>query len=404
MSYADVNGAVSKSMESYMVQNACANLPKISFLPELKTIVTDISKGVNPNRVVFRNNIKMLINKLNTETLKETLAKLEQLDFQPAENVKLLVLELVNASARCPAAVKGFTFSPKYKSTPELCVEVLKHFSSLISKSDNFETGFHEETMRLCQHSFADYIDAEQSIDENNENTSDNYKGFMTLMGLLYNSGLISIKVVIDCMDVVRRAIFCSRFQHVTKPEKSICFAHADKHTGVKKTSDTLQLRKTLCFHDCTEQIQATESDQRTASRTQTECMNLYNGYNNMLQIVLTCLEDKTSELVATYLERVKNNDGSDELVKQVATSESSLNKLCDYLNSIVQIHQSFISLNKEYKAKHKETLQAPLRAHALIINNATGDKLNSIGEKLRSSYDAAQTKLVKYEQSNLKI
>jgi hypothetical protein len=52
-----------------------------------------------------------------------------------------------------------------------------------------------------------------KSMDENNDDTSDNYKGFMTFMGLLYSRGIINSKAITNCINTIKKSIYATIYQ-----------------------------------------------------------------------------------------------------------------------------------------------------------------------------------------------
>src|SRR3990167_6219293 len=154
----------------------------------LKTIISSITKGDDVNNIVFRNWVKSYINFLQQDNYNESYQKLKNLNYTTKENIHFLISELIICAVRCPISVKGFTFQEEsdYKSVPELCADMMKQFSSTVVKCNEVDVNFHLEIMKICQQWFIDFIDLNKALDENNENTADNYKGFMTFMGLLF--------------------------------------------------------------------------------------------------------------------------------------------------------------------------------------------------------------------------
>ena len=318
MKYLSVNDILPQHLVPYCTQDVSSGgLDLSSFNMQLPEIIAGITRGDNPDIITFRNFIKYYINKIHQGNYGEYLGKLEALNYPARDNIHFLASELIICAIRHPISVKGFTFTedPKYRSVPEICVDVIKQFSTKKITVDNGKggtdvIGFHEELMKLCEEYFYDFMDLTKSLDENNENTSDNYKGFMTLMGLLYGKGLIGIKVVIDCMDTIKKSIFCSVCKskaHESKSsEKHYC---DDVHTKHKKQID-IDLLKTICYYCCNKCTRPSESNNFVTYRKHIECEKLHKGYEHLLTHVLHSLESRIADLIANM------NDKSNTVTK----------------------------------------------------------------------------------------
>jgi hypothetical protein len=199
--YKECNNLLPQHLVQYCVQDTNEFSPNIdNFSDSMRDIITSITKGDNPNNLIFRNLIKSYINTINQSNYPEYLQKLKNLEFSSQESIHFLCNELIICAIRFPSAVQGFTFQedPKIKSIPEICVDIAKQFSSFEIHIGDKKISFHEELTKICQRYFSDFVDLNKAMDEHNENTSDNYRGFMTFMGLLYTKGIINIKVVIS--------------------------------------------------------------------------------------------------------------------------------------------------------------------------------------------------------------
>lgn len=439
MRYQVVNNKLPQHLVAYCVQEANNNVPDISsFDEQLNEIISSITKGDNPNNIVFKNYVKYFVNMINQTNYAEYLQKLKQLDFTLKENVHFLASELIVCAIRCPISVKGFTFTEdvKYKSVPEICADIAKQFSSFIIKTDDKDISFHEEIMKICQQYFLDFVDINKSMDEHNENTSDNFKGFMTFMGLLYSRGIINIKIVIDCLDTIKHAIFssvCTYQEHDAITGKHSCLTHSDKLMGFKKQLDT-KLMRSICYYDCNKCTKPSEDEKLITYRKHIECTNLHKGYEHLLTHVVHSLELKTVELTKSLAEKeliLKNVEGllqnvkdktktkelrlyiescSDitdladfEKIKVVLDKEydnskeshasllTTLDKIGEYLDIIIKMHQEIVCLNLCYRSMNKNQLTAPFRPFSIINHNSLGANLNKLYLRL-STYNKKYT------------
>jgi hypothetical protein len=461
--YQKINNYLPQSLVSLCYQDIASYFPDVSsFDEQLNEIISSITKGDNPNNIVFRNFVKFYVNKINQTTYLEYLEKLKALDYSSRENVQFLGTELIVCSLRCPISVKGFTFQEdnKYKSVPEICADIVKQFSTFVikeSSGDGMDINFKEELLKITRQFFFDFVDLTKSLDENNENTSDNYKGFMTFMGLLYSRGILNIKVVIDCMDMIKRTIFnteckCDKHEATgTETVEHTCTEHTEKLQGSKKQLDS-KISKSICYFDCNKCTPISETNILVTFRKHVECLNLHKGYEHLMTHVINSLDHRiTDNLVnhkskldyintisnyindmkkehirdslAVYISNKKISDyimdyddkevtfGSidnfyklfgdkkaamlrlneildDDLVigkKNYETACTSLDKLCECLDTLIRSHQEFISLNQYYRSPNKNQLVAPFKPHVVITHNSIGASLNSLHSKLES-------------------
>ena len=264
-----------------------------NFETQLVETIDSITKGDNPNDMIFKNFVKHYVNMISQTNYQDYLQKLKNLNFTTDENVHFLASELIICAVRCPISVKGFSFDedPKFKSVPEICADVSKQFSSFVIKNEDKEISFHQELNNICFQYFTDFVDLNKSLDENNENTSDNYKGFMTFLGLLYSRAVVNIKVIIYCLDVVKRSIFCSECtdnDHLGNLVEHNCKKQHMKMMGTLKQSNTNKnLDKIICYHDCDK----CEQKELRTYRKHIECLNLYKGYEHLINHVIHTLE-----------------------------------------------------------------------------------------------------------------
>lgn len=389
LKYQNINNAIPQHLVPYCVQETNGSIPDISiFEDQLSSVISSITKGDNPNNVIFVNFVKLYVNMIHQGNYQEYLQKLKGLDYSSRENIHFLASELIICAIRCPISVKGFKFDEdqKYKSVPEICADIAKQFSSLVINSENKNISFHEEMMKMCQQYFMDFVDLNRSLDENNENTSDNYKGFMTFMGLLYSRGIINIKVVIDCIDSIKRSIFCSDCQsknHFCNTDKHTCPHLSDKLLGFKKQADN-KLYSTICYYDCNEYDIPSETNQLITHRKHIECVNLHKGYEHLLTHVIHSLESRISELISNYNEKkTVSQSGKSEDIEQYKTVELTIHKICEYIDTLIKSHQEMINLNKFYKSTNKNQLVLPFKPYVVITHNSLGSSLNKLREKL---------------------
>ena len=338
--YQEINNTLPQHLVPYCIEETTGSGPDISlFDDQLNEIISSITRGDNPNIIVFRNLVKFYVNKLHQANYQEYLQKLKSLDFSSKENIHYLGSELVVCALRCTISVKGFTFQedPKYKSVPEICADIAKQFSSFLVKGENGNISFHEELMKLCQQYFYDFVDLNKSLDENNEHTSDNYKGFMTFMGLLYSRGAINIKAVIDCIDTIKHSVFCSECKsdnHPSVNHKHSCTDMHDKLTGFKKMLDS-KLSKSICYYDCDKCGRPSLDNILTTYRKHIECVNLHKGYEHLITHVIHSLESRITDLITSATTKSDNVKLLELLLDNIKKSGVT-QKVKDYITSNV--------------------------------------------------------------------
>lgn len=283
-------------------------MPSIDYFDDsLNEIVASITKGNNPNNIVFRNLVKSYVNTVNQNNYNECLHKLKALDFSSRENIHFLCNELIVCAIRFPSAVKGFTFQedPSSRSVPEICVDIAKAFCPMVVKNGETEISFRKELTDMCHQYFLDFMDLGKSMDEHNENTSDNYRGFMTFMGLLYSKGILNVAAVCDCIDMIKRTTFChvcvnSGCREVggvgNKGKKN---SHACDGHSKKLTAKGTKLEQVLCYYDCgtCSVKEGDEIGMMVSIRKQYECVNFHKGYEHLMNHVIHSLQGRVPEL-----------------------------------------------------------------------------------------------------------
>lgn len=389
MKFQSINNVLPQQLVQYCISDSYhKNQPDISsFDNQLTEIITSITKGDNPNDIIFRNLVKFCINMMNQANYQEYLQKLKSLDFSTKENIHFLASELIVCTIRCPISVKGFTFQedPKYKSVPEICADICKQFSPFIVKSkENKDISFHEELMKICQQYFTEFVDLNKSLDENNENTADNYKGFMTLMGLLYSRGICNIKVIIDCMDTLKRTIFCTVCtcpNHLQNIASHSCNNYHKKIMGLRKKEGE-PFDKMLCYYDCDK----CEKNELITYRKHVECSNIHKGYEHLVNHIVHSLELKINDILKNYEDKTsqyEKDESNEDLLTQINTLKTTIEKICEYIDSMIKIHQEFMECNKKYRSLNKNQLIMPFKPFTIITHNTIGTNLNKLHEKL---------------------
>jgi hypothetical protein len=365
--------------------------PDISVFGEtLNNIISSITMGADPNNSILKNRIKIYVGMVHQGNYEEYLLKLQEQSYFSKENIHFLLTELIICAASFPISIKGFQEDPKHKSVPEVCADILKQFIKRVETIDDKQYSFHNELMKLCQQFFSDFVDLNKSLDENNLHTAEGYFGFMTVMGLLYARNIIGNRVVTDCLETIKRSIFCS--SNLPKQLTSHnCEENCSKLMGYKKNIDN-KLSKCICFFDC-EISPPSEENLLETHRKSIECSNLYKGYEHLLSHVISSLgkiEEAITNLKSAQmqLENAKQSaENYTELKTNYENANNAIIKYGDFVNTLIKIHQQMIDLNKYYRSLNKTQLIAPFKTPILLTHNNMGGKLNKIRDMLLPYY-----------------
>jgi len=353
MKYKNANMIEQSKLIHYCSKNIQFEQPDISpFNEQLKLIISSITKGINTNSVIFKNDVKSCINKISKKNYNEYLNKLKSLDFSTQENIYFFAFELIICAMKCPISIKGGNYGDKqsdFKPISELCVDIIKYFATHLG-------GFHEKIGEIVQQIFMNFVDLNKSMDEHNDNTSDNYKGFMTLIGLLHSKNLINTKVIIEnCIDSIKRTIFCSKSNINTEQICNFTTENHEKMFGYNKNFDN-ELYNTIIYFDSFPQTNP------ICYRSMIECTNFYRGYEYLLSHIINTFSKKTEHL----------------------------DKIKDYCEILLKSHEEFTTFNQQYKAYNKTALVPPLKPHIMIIHNELTENLkkvlNELTENLKKS------------------
>lgn len=413
--YQSINNKLPQQLACLCTRDLNTTMPNLaSYTEQLDEIISNTAKGINTNSVVFRNLVKYYVNMITPSNYQEFLQKLKGLDYTTKENIHFLASELIIGAIRCQVSVKGFTFQEdsKIKTVPEICADVAKHFSQyMVENESNNVIQFHDEITKICQQYFLDFIDMNKSMDENNEDTADNYKGFMTFMGLLYSRGVVNIKAVINCMDTIKKAIYASNCVspiHMTTSGSHNCCDNSNMQLmGSKKQIDN-KLSKFICYYDCNKCGKPTEDTPLITYRKHVECINLHKGYEHLITHVTRSLDMRSNDLLKSLAEKeqaLKNlyasTTATDEEIQEVknakTTTLSVIDKLCSFVDIIIKSHQEMINLNKCYLSvsQNKTKYVNPLKQHSIITHNSIGHNLNALQDKLKPYSDNYSTRYI---------
>ena len=396
MQFQAVNNVENPQMSLFYNSSGDSRMPNISVFSETgDTIINSIIAGIDANNIIFKNNIKTYLNIINYSNFKEYLDKIIKMDYSTLSNIQFLINELIMSIIRSPIAYKGFNLNEKLQlqTVPELCANIILKFTSFTIKTSSKEYVFRTEFMKICEKEFNRYLDNTNLMDENNVYNSDNYKGFMTMFGLLYARNVVTPEICYDCIVKIKNSLF--------------------------KTANE---ETTICM------------------RSNTECSNFHKGYENLLSHIIYSLRARITEVKAAYeyaeteidnwvkptnkqLDLFVNNKPISKILEPVhydakygdmiITSFKDLEKYTDNIDNIEKIitkqnyelylnqsnrakdvlkknigfvenllieHQDFINLNQKYRClDNKNQLVVCLRQYNLLSHNNYGTQLNSL-------------------------
>lgn len=364
MKWKEFNNTLPQSLVSYCVDKTSNTMADITeYSSSLENIITHIMDGKDPNIMVFKNNVKFYVNMIHNANYVEYLDKIRSLDYSTKENIDFLISELISCASRCDISVKGLVSGENnsFKTIPEICGDVCKNFYLDQTLSINFRS----RLLNICNYDFIEFMDLTKALDENNVNTSDNYKGFMTFMGLLYCRDILNTQIILKCIESIKHSIFC--FEQSKKLETHSCSRYSNdmhyKHDPVYKN---------ICYYDCNKDV-LTEN---VTYRTQTECSNLHKGYEFLINNVIESLNVKITELLSQYT-YFKNNK------EKLEIAQNTIDEISKNIDLIIKSHQELLNLCKYYKSMEKNQKVNVLKPNVIATHNTLGLNLNKLRLKL---------------------
>lgn len=293
LAYKNINNMMPQQLVSFCIPDyGSSSTELINFGDQVQDIINIITTGDNPNDVVFRNTIKFYINTLSHTNYLEYLEKISELNFTSKSNVHHFINELLLCSMRCPISYKGFNLSDinPHKSVPEVCADIVKYFYQNPIKVDE-DIKFKSEFLSLCHQYFTNFMDSTKLMDENNAHNADNYKGFMTVMGLLYARSLIPHGAIIQCINDIRNAVFVSKSEYNNK---------------------------------------------KVSTRTATECANLYKGYEHLINHIVHRLQKRIPELLEKLKEQKIPLQNMEKLIREINNNNKYINLVGNQLDDLI--------------------------------------------------------------------
>jgi hypothetical protein len=184
-------------------------------LDDLKRSMDEITQsyfqGINPNDISFKNVIRDNLNKINNNNYSVILEELKSLNYSSANHFMLLVSELILKSMNDVLASKGID-NKDNKTPSEIYMSVAREFVGFCIRSDVNDTDIHFKNIlsKECQRYFKEFTDKNTSMDRNNPHRVSNYKGFMNMIGILYNLGIFTKEIIQKCFNKISKLILNS--------------------------------------------------------------------------------------------------------------------------------------------------------------------------------------------------
>lgn len=397
MKFQKVNNVENQQMSPFYRNNSSdSRMPKISiFLETVHNITQSIMVGTDPNNIVFRNDIKTFLNIINHNNFKEYLDKLIKMDYSTLSNIQFLINELIMSIIRSPIAYKGFNMNEKmqFQTVPELCANIIHKFTSFSIKTSTKEYRFHSEFISICEKEFNRYLDFNNLMDENNVYNSDNYKGFMTMFGLLYARNVITAEICHDCIVKIKNTLF-----KTANSETKVCIRSNTECSNFHKGYENLLSHIIIS-------LQSRIADVKTAFEHSVSELNIWTvvARKNLDAFVSNkpinkILESGTYDVaqgdivVKTFKDLEKYVDNIDMVEKSIVKknydlylnqynkTKEVLKKYANFVENLLVEHQDFFNLNQGLKCiDNKNQLVVCLRQYNLLSHNNYGTQLNNI-------------------------
>lgn len=194
--FKNVNDMMPEELQKHCINNNNINVKiRDEFSHEIIEIIDAMMKGVNPNNIIIKNTIREYLNKLTKDNYKVIIEQLEQIQYND-DIMTTLATELIVRSMNDYISAKGFE-SDNETTFSDINTDIIVIFSK---KTTDNEKVFGNIIRDLCKNYFDDFINPNKSLDNNNLYRVDNFKGFMNMIGLLYNKKIIGQKVILYCL------------------------------------------------------------------------------------------------------------------------------------------------------------------------------------------------------------
>jgi len=247
-------------------------------------------------------------------------------------------------------------------------------------------------------------MDVNKSMDENNVYNSDNYKGFMTLMGMLYMRDVIPIKICIECINTIKNTIF----KTVVGAETNISMRTNTECSNFHKGYEHLLTHILFTLNN---KITVLMQQYNTKDEIIRDWKNLgkvdklLDGYVKGKK-VSEILNNSNETILTNFIELKKYVDNIAEVKKEIVDKQlevlngefdklqNVINQYGETLDTLLQNHQEFMTLNSKFKCvDSKHQLVVCLKQYNIMSHNNNGLILNNMFNLIWDGYKPQQPK-----------
>lgn len=302
-------------------------------LTQYRTVLSNVNnanlKDCDINDITTKNNIKMAINSLTSENIMDQLEKIKSNNYDE-DRLKFLAYELISVSMSCQFAINGYEEKTKNKTVSYTIVRLINY---LLMEKDKFGVSFKNNIIDLCQKFFSKYVYIQNSMDKNNEYSTENYKGLMSFIGLLYEFDIIHYDIIDKCIEMIKRTIYCSNTEQ--KQKNNNLFKYNNLMMGAENSSSDLYC--SIIYYDTDANLTKLK-----CFRNKEECINFYKGYVNMVNL---------------FLARNKRKQTKEEIDTTVVQN----------MMKFMKDHSEFLEINNKFYIDDKTK---PMNAYLIGLHN----------------------------------
>jgi hypothetical protein len=209
MKYKKINDVLPIELENICSSNNRSLNIRNDLQNDLNNIIVSTLNGIDPNDILLKTTIRDILNKICVGNYDKSIENLKSLKYMNSDHFGILAREIIDRSMNDPVAYKGFTPTDTDNYISNVNASVAKEFTQFcIETYDNKKIKFRDILTSICRTQYVDFIDDTKKLDANNKHRSDNYKGFMNLLGLLYTKNILSTKIIITCLLGIKKLIF----------------------------------------------------------------------------------------------------------------------------------------------------------------------------------------------------
>ena len=272
-----------------------------NLLDEMRNIIKSRTDNIDPNDSSLMSYIREYLNRVCATNIESIISDLKRLNYSTRKHFDLLANELITKAINDAMGYKGM--ESKDLTTSEICVKIAHNFYPFYLEDD--EVSFGQVLGQHCSKHFKSFT--EVSLDNNiktaymnkyNQQRINNYKGLTNLVGLLYIADLFPSKIVLSCLQVIKKLVIQSDL-------------------------------------------------------SQEECDNYYAGYNRLITHIISKFEvgdpktvDIASHLITEFFDIYNQIDQINQEIMTVSTANSSADSRTERNNSIRKYSITFHKLN----------------------------------------------------------